>query len=159
MILMELIAEIRHRHLINKESVSSIARDLKSPAPPFASTLKPKQNSSTNVSSRHCPNWGSLKAVVEAILVGKECRFNRRFMALADHCLFEPVACTPVSAELNAWLAIRCRELAERKRPVEPGRMIAECFAQEASSLRVITAPSMATLNRCCASPVPVWCG
>lgn len=113
--------------------------------------------------------YDNLKAVVEAILVGKERRFNRRFMALANHYLFEPVACTPASgwekgqvenqvgnirewlftplvrfadfAELNAWLMIRCRELAERKHPTEPGRTIAECFAQEACSLRAITAP------------------
>ena len=46
--------------------------------------------------------YDNLKAVVDAILVGKERRFNRRFMAFANHYLFEPVACT-----------------------------IAECFAQE----------------------------
>ncbi len=113
--------------------------------------------------------YDNLKAVVDAILAGKERRFNRRFMALANHYLFEPVACTPASgwekgqvenqvgnirewlftplarfasfAELNAWLAIRCRELAQRKHPTEPSRTIAECFAQEASSLRAITAP------------------
>jgi transposase len=113
--------------------------------------------------------YDNLKAVVEAILVGKERRFNRRFMALANHYLFEPVACTPASgwekgqvenqvgnvrewlftplarfasfAALNDWLAIRCRELAQRKHPSEPGRTIAECFAQEALSLRAITAP------------------
>ena len=113
--------------------------------------------------------YDNLKAVVDAILVGKERRFNRRFMALANHYLFEPVACTPASgwekgqvenqvgnirewlftplarfagfAELNAWLAIRCRELAGRQHPTAPGRTIAECFAQEASSLRAITAP------------------
>ncbi len=113
--------------------------------------------------------YDNLKAVVEAILVGKERRFNRRFMALANHYLFEPVACTPASgwekgqvenqvgnirewlftpmarfssfAELNSWLALRCRELAGRKHPTEPGRTIAECFAQEAASLRAITAP------------------
>jgi hypothetical protein len=112
--------------------------------------------------------YDNLKAVVEAILVGKERRFNRRFMSLANHYLFEPVACTPASgwekgqvenqvgnirewlftpmarfasfADLNAWLAIRCRELAGRKHPTEPGRTIADCFAQEAASLRVITA-------------------
>ena len=112
--------------------------------------------------------YDNLKAVVETILVGKERRFNRRFMALVNHYLFEPVACTPASgwekgqvenqvgnirewlftpmarfasfADLNDWLAIRCRELAERKHPTESGRTIADCFAQEAASLRAITA-------------------
>lgn len=41
--------------------------------------------------------YDNLKAVVEAIFTGKERRFNRRFMALANHYLFEPVACTPAS--------------------------------------------------------------
>jgi transposase len=38
-----------------------------------------------------------LKTVVEAILAGKERQFNRRFLTLANHYLFEPVACTPES--------------------------------------------------------------
>jgi hypothetical protein len=111
--------------------------------------------------------YDNLKAVVDAILVGKERQFNRRFLALANHYLFEPVACTPASgwekgqienqvgnvrewlftplarfasfAALNDWLAIRCRELSERKHPAEAGHTIAECFAQEGPSLRAIT--------------------
>lgn len=42
---------------------------------------------------------------------------------------------------LNAWLETRCRELAQRKHPTMSAHTIAECFAQEQSSLRVITAP------------------
>ena len=37
------------------------------------------------------------KTIVDAIFSGKERRFNRRFLALASHYLFEPVACTPAS--------------------------------------------------------------
>ena len=113
--------------------------------------------------------YDNLKAVVDAILAGKERRFNRRFMALANHYLFEPVACTPASgwekgqvenqvgnirewlftplarfasfAALNDWLATRCKELAQRKHPAQPSRTIAECFAQEGPSLRAIAAP------------------
>lgn len=113
--------------------------------------------------------YDNLKTVVEAILVGKERRFNRRFMALANHYLFEPVACTPASGwekgqvenqvgnirewlftplvrfdsfeALNDWLATRCRELARRLHPAEAGRTIAECFARERASLRAINAP------------------
>jgi transposase len=29
--------------------------------------------------------------------VGKERKFNRRFLTLANHYLFEPVACTPAA--------------------------------------------------------------
>jgi hypothetical protein len=38
--------------------------------------------------------YDNLKAVVETIFSGKERLFNRRFMVLANHYLFEPVACT-----------------------------------------------------------------
>jgi transposase len=112
--------------------------------------------------------YDNLKAVVDAILGGKERQFNRRFLTLANHYLFEPVACTPASgwekgqvenqvgnvrewlftplarfasfAALNDWLASRCRELALRRHPSEPGRTIADCFAQEGPSLRTVTA-------------------
>lgn len=103
--------------------------------------------------------YDNLKTVVDAIFVGKERRFNRRFLTLANHYLFEPVACTPESgwekgqvenqvgnisewlftptpkfadlAELNAWLAQRCRELALRPHPDQPSRTVADCFAEE----------------------------
>ena len=41
--------------------------------------------------------YDNLKTVVDAIFVGKERRFNRRFLTLANHYLFEMVACTPES--------------------------------------------------------------
>ncbi len=112
--------------------------------------------------------YDNLKAVVETIFTGKERLFNRRFMVLANHYLFEPVACTPASGwekgqvenqvgnirewlftplarfasfeALNAWLATRCRELAARKHPVTPERSIQDCFIQEQLSLRSIRA-------------------
>jgi transposase len=90
------------------------------------------------------------KAVVDTVFVGKERKFNRRFMALANHYLYEPVTCTPAAgwvkgqienqvgnvrewlftprakfatlAALNAWLAQRCEELANRKHPTLPSR-------------------------------------
>lgn len=112
--------------------------------------------------------YDNLKAVVETILTGKERLFNRRFMVLANHYVFEPVACTPASGwekgqvenqvgnirewlftplarfasfeALNEWLAQRCQELAARKHPVTPERSIAACFAEEQHALRRITA-------------------
>jgi hypothetical protein len=113
--------------------------------------------------------YDNLKAVVETIFTGKERLFNRRCMVLANHYLFELVACTPASGwekgqvenqagnirewlftplarfssfeALNDWLATRCRELAARKHPVTPERSIAACFAEEQLVLRRITAP------------------
>jgi len=113
--------------------------------------------------------YDNLKTVVDTIFVGKARQFNRRFLTLANHYLFEPVACTPASgwekgqvenqvgnvrewlftplarfaslADLNAWLAIRCRELGLRKHPTQSERTIVECFKDEQRSLHPITAP------------------
>jgi len=112
--------------------------------------------------------YDNLKAVVDTVYSGKERQFNRRFLTMANHYLFEPVACTPASGwekgqvenqvgnirewlftplarfasfvELNDWLASRCKELAQRKHPTQGQRTIAECFADEQPQLRPITA-------------------
>ena len=112
--------------------------------------------------------YDNLKTVVDTVYAGKERQFNRRFLTLANHYLFEPVACTPASgwekgqvenqvgnvrewlftplarfasfADLNAWLATRCQELAQRSHPVQSLRTIAACFADEQPLLRPITA-------------------
>jgi len=114
-------------------------------------------------------SYDNLKTVVDAIFTGKERRFNRRFLTLANHYLFEPVACTPESgwekgqvenqvgnirewlftprarfadfSELNAWLARRCHELAERRHPGDLTRRVSACFAKEQPLLRLVTAP------------------
>jgi len=113
--------------------------------------------------------YDNLKTVVDCIFVGKERQFNRRFMALANHYLFEPVACTPAAGwekgqienqvgnvrewlftprakfdsfeALNTWLVNRCEELAQRKHPTLPSQTIADCFAQEQLLLRPISQP------------------
>lgn len=113
--------------------------------------------------------YDNLKAVVETIFTGKERLFNRRFMVMANHYLFEPVACTPASGwekgqvenqvgnirewlftplarfasfeALNVWLATRSHELAARKHPTSPERSIQNVFTQEQLSLRPIPAP------------------
>lgn len=112
--------------------------------------------------------YDNLKSVVDTIYSGKERVFNRRFLVLANHYLFEPIACTPESGwekgqvenqvgnvrewlftplarfgsldELNEWLARRCTELAQRKHPTKASCTIAECFAEEHPLLRPVTA-------------------
>ena len=112
--------------------------------------------------------YDNLKTVVDTVYSGKERQFNRRFLTMANHYLFEPVACTPAFGcsigqvenqvgnirewlftplarfasfvELNAWLATRCKELAQRKHPTQGQRTIAEYFAEEQPLLRPITA-------------------
>ena len=41
--------------------------------------------------------YDNLKTVVDQVKMGKERQFNQRFMALANHYLFKPVACTPAA--------------------------------------------------------------
>ena len=77
-----------------------------------------------------------MKTAVEAVFIGKDRQFNRRFLRMCGHYLVEPTACTPASGwekgqvenqvgvvrerfftprlrvasydELNAWLLDRC---------------------------------------------------
>jgi hypothetical protein len=114
---------------------------------------------------------------VDTIFTGKEQpQFNRRFLSLANHYLFEPVACTSESGwdkgqienqvgnirkwlftptpsfqdltSLNAWLAQRCDELAGRANPGQPSRTIADCFAEEQALLMPVTAVFDAYVER-----------
>jgi transposase len=41
--------------------------------------------------------YDNMKTAVEAIYVGKERRYNRRFLQMCSHYLIEPVACTPAA--------------------------------------------------------------
>ena len=54
--------------------------------------------------------------------------------------LFTPLARFASFADLNDWLTTRCRELAQRSHPTQSQRTIAECFADEQSLLRPVTA-------------------
>lgn len=108
------------------------------------------------------------KPIVTTILAGKERTFNRRFLALMNHYLIEPIACTPAAgwekgqvenqvgnvrewlftprlvcadfAELNAWLEQRCEALAQRPHPEQSERRMAEVFEEERPQLRPFTA-------------------
>jgi len=80
--------------------------------------------------------YDNMRTAVDAVFIGKDRQFNRRFLRLCGHYLVEPVACTPASGwekgqvenqvglvrerfftprlrvasyeELNAWLLDRC---------------------------------------------------
>jgi transposase len=41
--------------------------------------------------------YDNLKAAVDAIFVGRERAYNRRFLQMCSHYLVDPVACTPAS--------------------------------------------------------------
>ncbi len=114
--------------------------------------------------------YDNLKPAVDAIFTGKERRYNRRFLAMCNHYLIEPTACTPASgwekgqvenqvgnvrewlftpkvrvadlAELNAHLAARCLQLArERNHPEQTSRKIIEVWEEERAALRAMPAP------------------
>lgn len=109
------------------------------------------------------------RTLVDAIYAGKQRRFNRRFLALANHYLFEPVACTPASGwekgqvenqvgnirewlfsprprfkdfgELNQWLQAQCLRLSKRPHPELRSRPIVELFTEEQALLRSFERP------------------
>jgi len=113
--------------------------------------------------------YDNRRTLVDAIFSGKERRFNRRFLALANHYLCEPVAGTAGSGwekgqvenqvgnirewlftprprfvdipALNAWLVEQCHRLGRRPHPEQPARTIAELLAEEQLELRPIDRP------------------
>ena len=111
--------------------------------------------------------YDNLKPAVDAIFVGRERRYNRRFLVMCNHYLIEPTACTPASgwekgqvenqvgnvrewlftpkvrcadlAELNAHLAARCLQIArERDHPQQSERKIIELWDEERAALRTM---------------------
>jgi hypothetical protein len=105
-----------------------------------------------------------MKTAVETIFIGKDRRYNRRFLQMCSHYLVDPVACTPASGwekgqvenqvglvrerfftprlrfktydELNAWLLDRCIAYAKAHRHIEqPERTIWEVFEEERGAL------------------------
>jgi transposase len=108
--------------------------------------------------------YDNMKTAVDAILVGKERAYNRRFLQMCGHYLVEPVACTPASGwekgqvenqvgvvrgrffvprlrvktyeELNAWLLDRCIAWARTQRhPEFLDQTIWEAFEAERPNL------------------------
>src|ERR1700758_1899542 len=91
--------------------------------------------------------YDNMKTAVDAVFIGKDRQFNRRFLRMCGHYLVEPVACTPASGwekgqvenqvglvrerfftprlraksydELNAWLLDRCVSYAKANRHPE----------------------------------------
>ncbi len=114
--------------------------------------------------------YDNMKTAVDAVLRGRERKFNRRFLQLCSHYLIEPVACTPAAGwekgqvenqvnnvrewlfkprpkfasldELNAWLASQCVEIAKRRsHPGFPERTVWEVYEDERSTLGPLATP------------------
>src|SRR5712672_2286371 len=45
--------------------------------------------------------YDNMKTAVEAVFIGKDRQFNRRFLRMCSHYLVDPVACTPASGPLQ----------------------------------------------------------
>ncbi|MCW2286692.1 transposase [Rhodoblastus acidophilus] len=108
--------------------------------------------------------YDNMKTAVDAIFVGKERKYNRRFLQMCSHYLVEPVACTPASGwekgqvenqvglvrerfftprlrfknldELNAFLLDKCVAYAKaHKHPEIADKTIFEVFEDERPKL------------------------
>src|ERR1700752_1542964 len=108
--------------------------------------------------------YDNMKTAVEAIFVGKQRLYNRRFLQMCSHYLVDPVACTPASGwekgrvenqdglvrerfftprlrfknldELNAWLLDKCIAYAKAHRhPELAEQTIWEVFEAERPKL------------------------
>src|ERR1700688_57109 len=104
--------------------------------------------------------YDNMKTAVETIFVGKDRRYNRRFVQMCSHHLVDPVACTPASGwekgqvenqvgvvrerfftprlrfktydELNGWLLDKCVTYAKaHPHPERPDRTVWEVFEEE----------------------------
>jgi transposase len=112
--------------------------------------------------------YDNMKTAVEAVFIGKDRQFNRRFLRMCGHYLVEPTACTPAAGwekgqvenqvgvvrerfftprlrvasyeELNAWLLDRCVAYAKaHKHPELADRTIWQAFEAERPQLVQIT--------------------
>jgi transposase len=108
--------------------------------------------------------YDNMSTAVDAVFLGRERRFNRRFLQLCGHYLVEPTACTPAAGwekgqvenqvstvrdnifkprlrfaslkELNGWLEAECERRARADRhPELRDRMVWEVFEAERSAL------------------------
>ena len=114
--------------------------------------------------------YDNMKTAVEAVFIGKDRQFNRRFLRMCGHYLVEPTACTPAAGwekgqvenqvglvrerfftprlrvtsyeELNAWLLDRCIAYAKaHKHPELTDCTIWQAFEAERPKLVPITGP------------------
>jgi len=108
--------------------------------------------------------YDNMKTAVEAVFMGKDRRYNRRFLQMCSHYLIEPTACTPASGwekgqvenqvglvrerfftprlrvksyeELNAILLDRCIAYAKaHKHPERADKTIWQAFEEERAKL------------------------
>jgi transposase len=108
--------------------------------------------------------YDNMKTAVDAVFLGKDRQFNRRFAQMCGHYLVEPTACTPASGwekgqvenqvgmvrerfftprlrvksyeELNAWLLDKCiAHVRAHRHPEMPDRTVWDVFEEERGKL------------------------
>lgn len=111
--------------------------------------------------------YDNMKTAVKIIFTGKERKFNDKFLALMDHYLIEPTACTPASgwekgqvenqvetirkwlfsprlsfdslSDLNDYLRKACDDLSStKKHPQDKNKTISQMFEEEKLSLKAL---------------------
>ena len=114
--------------------------------------------------------YDNMRTAVDAVFVGKERRFNRRFAQLMSHHLIEPTACTPAAGwekgqvenqvgvvrkrffaprpsfktleDLNAWLLDKCIAYARTQaHPEQKEQSVFEMFEAERAVLMAYRGP------------------
>jgi len=124
--------------------------------------------------------YDNMKTAVDTVFIGKERKFNTRFIQMLSHYLVEATACTPAAGwekgqvenqvgnirewlfvprlkfpdieTLNAYLFTKCLEIAnKRHHPEYKDRTIMQVFEQdERSALRPVVPSFDGYLQRCC---------
>jgi len=108
--------------------------------------------------------YDNMKTAVETVFIGKERRYNRRFLQMCSHYLIDPTACTPAAGwekgqvenqvgvirerfftprlrfksypEMNAWLLDKCIAYAKvHRHPELPEQTVWEIFETERAQL------------------------
>ena len=108
--------------------------------------------------------YDNMKTAVETVFIGKERRYNRRFLQMCSHYLIDPTACTPAAGwekgqvenqvavirerfftprlrfksyqEMNAWLLDKCIAYAKvHPHPELPQQTVWEAFETERAQL------------------------
>ena len=114
--------------------------------------------------------YDNMKTAVDKVRRGKRRDVNKRFKAMVSHCLFEAAFCNPAAGwekgqveknvrdsryriwhnapsfktltDLNSWPELRCKDLwQEISHPEDPGRKVADVWAEECNVLMAVPAP------------------
>ena len=114
--------------------------------------------------------YDNMKTAVDAVFVGKDRQFNRRFLLMTDHYMFEPTACSPAAGwekgqvenqvkisrenffkprlrfasmeELNGWLEDQCRRWARlHAHPEHAALTLEQALAAERPALQTMLGP------------------